>query len=398
MKTYNRSALVFLFSITYLISYITRINFGAVISEIGTVTGFSKQELSYAVTGSFITYGLGQIFSGILGDRLLPKKLVFFGLFVTTAMNIFLPLCSTPWQMTVIWSINGLAQAFMWPPILRLMIALFRGDRYKVGVVRIGWGSSLGTILIYLISPLIITLFGWKGVFYFSGICSAVMMIFWNKYCPAIRVEKKNKTIENNNSNMKIFTPVFCIILLIISIIGVLRDGVATWTPSLISETFDLSNNSGILSGAVMPIFGMICYEIALKLYKSKFTNPIVCAGVIYLLGAISSLGLIAVFGKSSIGAILFIAILNGSMHGTNLMFISMLPAFYAKSGIVSTISGILNAFVYLGSAISTYGGAVITENFGWNVTIYMWLGLAIMGTVLSFIIAKPWKKQIEKS
>ena len=44
-----------------------------------------------ALTGSFITYGTGQIISGVLGDRISPKKLVSRGLLVTVLMNVLLP-------------------------------------------------------------------------------------------------------------------------------------------------------------------------------------------------------------------------------------------------------------------------------------------------------------------
>ena len=65
--------LAFLFAFTYMVSYITRINYGAIIVEMVEATGFSKSALSMAVTGSFITYGVGQIISGIIGDRISPK-------------------------------------------------------------------------------------------------------------------------------------------------------------------------------------------------------------------------------------------------------------------------------------------------------------------------------------
>ena len=84
-KEVNKLAI--LFSITYMISYITRINYGAVISQMVIDTGISKSLLSLALTGSFITYGVGQIFSGILGDKFSPKKLVTSGLVATVLMN-----------------------------------------------------------------------------------------------------------------------------------------------------------------------------------------------------------------------------------------------------------------------------------------------------------------------
>ncbi|MBE6673147.1 MAG: MFS transporter, partial [Ruminococcaceae bacterium] len=57
-KAVNRLAL--LFTLMYMVSYITRINYGAVISEMVKDTGYSKSMLSMALTGSFITYGVGQ--------------------------------------------------------------------------------------------------------------------------------------------------------------------------------------------------------------------------------------------------------------------------------------------------------------------------------------------------
>lgn len=56
-----------IFAVTYMVSYITRINYGAVISEMVKDTGFTKSALSVPLTLSCITYGAGQIVSGICG-------------------------------------------------------------------------------------------------------------------------------------------------------------------------------------------------------------------------------------------------------------------------------------------------------------------------------------------
>ena len=78
---------------TYFISYITRINYGAVIVEMVRSTGFSKSELSLAVTASFFTYGLGQIICGWLGDRFQPRTMIFMGLVITSCINISMIFC-----------------------------------------------------------------------------------------------------------------------------------------------------------------------------------------------------------------------------------------------------------------------------------------------------------------
>ena len=138
--------IVLLFSITYMVSYITRINYGAIISEMITDTGMSKSMLSLAITGSFITYGAGQVISGLCGDRFSPKRLVTYGLILTVLMNLLIPFCKDHYQMLAVWCVNGFAQAFMWPPLVRLMTLLFGSEEYKKASVRVSWGSSIGTM------------------------------------------------------------------------------------------------------------------------------------------------------------------------------------------------------------------------------------------------------------
>lgn len=58
MKT-KSGAMAILFGLTYMVSYITRTNYGAIITEMQSATGYSKSLLSMALTCSFITYGGG---------------------------------------------------------------------------------------------------------------------------------------------------------------------------------------------------------------------------------------------------------------------------------------------------------------------------------------------------
>ena len=156
-----------MFTLMYMISYITRINYGAIIAEMVVDTGYTKTLLSMALTGSFITYGVGQIVSGICGDYFSPKKLLSIGLGSSVLMNILIPFCPNPYTMLAVWCVNGFAQAFMWPPLVRLMTALLSDEDYKKVSVKVSLGSSVGTIVVYLVSPLLITLAGWRMVFFF---------------------------------------------------------------------------------------------------------------------------------------------------------------------------------------------------------------------------------------
>lgn len=391
MNNYKKYAYLFMF--LYLVSYITRINYGGIISEMVISTGISKPLLSMALTGSFITYGAGQVISGFCGDRIAPKKLIFYALLVTSLMNICIPVCKSPYQMLAVWCINGFAQAFMWPPLVKVMTILFTEEEYSRASVIVSWGSSLGTMLVYLLSPLVITLSGWKAVFVISSVAGILMSGIWMFLCPDINTERK-ASVSSKEKGSHIFTPALIMIMVAIALQGMLRDGVTTWMPSYIAETYKLGSAIAILTGVVMPLFSIFCFQIASRIYMYKLKNPMTCSAVIFGCGALSSLLLLFSTGRSAVLSVLLSALLTGCMHGVNLILICYIPSFYRKNGNISTISGILNSCTYVGSAISTYAIALISEKAGWHFTIFIWLLIAALGTLICALCIKRWKKE----
>lgn len=387
------SGITWLFAATYMVSYMTRINYGAVIAEAVTDTGFTKSLLSMAVTGSFVTYGAGQIISGIIGDRLSPKKLITAGLCVTLVMNLLMILAADPWQMLVVWCVNGFAQSFMWPPMVRLMSVLVSREDYKNASTKVSWGSSIGTIIIYLIAPILISISNWRSIFLFSAVSALVMIFVWNRYCPDI--PRKNNTVsgaDKEHTGSPLFKPVMLFIMVGIILMGMLRDGVTTWIPSYIAETYDVSNAVSILTCVVLPVFIILCYQGANMLHRKRFTNPITCAALIFAAGAVAALGLVFTTGKLPTVSVLLSALLTGCMHGVNLMLIAMVPAYFDRYGNVSTASGVLNFCTYIGSAGFTYGVALLSEKLGWSFTLWSWFAIAVVGTVICFCSIRPWK------
>lgn len=386
--------IILLFAVTYMISYVTRVNYGAVISEMEIATAIPRNLLSVSLTGSFITYGIGQIISGILGDRVSPKLLIFIGFVTTSLMNILLPLCPSPEAMIAVWCLNGFAQSLMWPPLVRLISTLFDSQQYKKATTRVSWGSSAGTVAVYLISPLLIKLFSWRAVFFVSGISGAVMALFWLLLCPDVKNEKQSE--ENTKRSYKgLFSPVMATVMVAIVLMGIIRDGVTTWMPSYISGIYGISNIAAILSGVLLPVFGVVCYNIANSLYSRKFDNPVLCAAIIFVPGVIAAGLLFAFSGQNSAVSVIMSAILAGSMHGVNLMLVCMIPRYFERYGSVSTVSGVLNSCTYVGSALSGYGVAAVSLHIGWNFTLLIWFAVALLGCLLCFVSFRAFKRRM---
>ncbi len=395
-KSLNSNALSFLFAVAYFASYLTRVNYSAVISEMVRDTGMSKAMLSMALTGSFFTYGIGQVVSGIMGDRISPKKLLLTGLLFSSLMNCLLPLCGNAYAMLGVWSVNGFAQAFMWPPLVKLMTVCLPEKEYQRGVVRASYGCSLATVVIYLLSPVVISWGGWQGVFFCCAGFGAIVALVWWLLCPESKpVVKTVAKEQKDRAGMKLlFCPMMLSIMLAIALHGMLKDGVSTWMPSYISETYSVGNLIAILTGVVMPIFSVLSVEVASRVFRRFFTNPVACAASVFGVSSLCALLLVLLNSSNAAVSVVLFALLTGSMHGVNLMLISTIPPCFKKYNAVSTASGVLNACTYVGSAVSTYGIAVISEGFGWQFTLWLWVGIAVLACALCVLSIKPFRKK----
>jgi len=398
-KTENR--LVWLCVIVYFISYVTRINYQAIISEIVASEGISKELASFAVTGLFITYGVGQIVCGILGDKVKPQNIIFTGLLVTTIMNVLLPVSTNAVYMTAVWCINGFAQAMMWPPIVKILSTYLDDYAYSKAVVKVSYGSSVATIAIYLLSSLFAALNNWKMLFYLSALIGFIGMFMWKS--GFLKAEREMNTVErivisDDGSEIKEFKlskwiVVIFGVMLAILLQGSLRDGVTTWMPSLINEIYGVDTSGAIVTSIALPVFSMLCYQIAQFLLRKYFKNEIICAGVLFATVFAATVLLWLLYDKSVIVTVLLNMVIVGGVHGVNLMLVCIAPKRFKSYGNISTMSGILNFSTYIGSAASTYGIAALSEYTGWHTTIGIWIGIAAVGTALCFVAAKKWEK-----
>lgn len=381
----------------YFSSYITRINFGAVLVEFISAEGVLKSSASVITTVLFITYGVGQLLSGYLGDRISPRKLIFTGLTVAVISNILLPLVSPSIPvMAVIWGVNGLAQAFMWPPLVKILTGSLTSEDYARIVPGISTSSACATIAVYLVSPLIIGVASWKTVFAVAASIAMVAAVIWLVVSRRLLKDvdfglAKGKKTEKSESQPqtaldKALWMLLPVVLVGIAVQGMLRDGITTWMPTFISETFDMGSSVSILTGVALPVFHMIVSMCTYWILKKMKHNVFNCMAMFFSVTT-ALLLMLYLFGLNSmILSTLLIAMSIGAVHGINALQTCYLPAAFSNQRNVSFLAGLLNSATYVGSALSTYLFAVISEKMGWNATIISWIIFAAAGLTLTLI------------
>lgn len=397
----SRRTVIFMLLCTavYFTSYLTRYNFSAVIEAISDETGTLRESLGLVSTAAFFTYGIGQLISGFIGDRVHPRLLLTVGMAVTALCNILMPLMQSSNAMVMLWGINGFAQALFWPPLVRIMVDNLSEENYNRACIWVSTGAQAATILVYLLAALCSAVWSWRALFYICAGAAVVMVAIWLILAPKKQavIKEDARKVESTATHKKNSIGIFAILIMVpialaIVLQGLLRDGVSQWLPSLIADSSGLSPSSAILSGVVLPIFTIVCYNLS-SMLESKIRNELVTSFVFFAGAAACSGLLMALLGTSPIISVILLGIITGCMHGVNLMLISRVPKYFAKYGKISTVSGIVNAFTYVGSALSAYFVAVISGARGWTFTIAVWLILAAAGALICILTVKPWNK-----
>ena len=400
-KKLSYKTVVALGFLVYFFSYAMRLDYSASLVAIVGDLKITNTMASAAVTGSFITYGIGQVVCGFIGDKISPVKMISVAMFGTILVNILVSFCSSIALITVLWCINGVCQAMLWPPLTRFVSEQVGTEKYSDAITTVGLSASIGTIFIYLFVPFMLEITVWRNVFRCMAIFGIIMMFVWCFITRNIPMGKAEVSVKRGGEKtISVFglislaglIPIF----IIISLHGILRDGIQTWLPSLANEQFGLSESSSVLSTAVLPVLSMVSVIISNAIYhkiKNELKTASIMFGIAFVATIPMGLGLIV----PAIFTIVSAALISGCMHGVNHMLISLIPKNFSKYGMVSTFSGILNAFTYIGASISSYGFAALADGLGWNAVLISWCVIALISTALCVLKIKGWTKFISE-
>ena len=421
LKRHKNKMIVILCTLAYFVGYISRKSFAVVmVNMINTPGVISKETAGLVGTALFIFYGVGQLISGVLGDKLPPKLLMTIGLMVSAICNFTLPIIGNEYLMIPIWAINGFAQALLWPPIVKILSENLSHEKYVTANLIVTCGAHLSTVLLYVLAPLCISYMSYEAVFHsatlitiFVGIIFFILMnkLFdENTDTPQSLIKKeptKPETASGLNSAKKsifsvfgsagVFFIFFCIIAM-----GFMRDGIESWLPTLYCQVFGRSDEEGILVSVLLPIFSIISLFAVRTIHKAKIFNNEACgSAILFGIAIVLCIPLMFLINSTDPVARVFCLILTALvcalMHSCNFLLISCLPGRFASLGRSSTVGGVCNACTYIGASISSYGIALISNN-GWSYTIIAFIAICGVGVVFALLALKKYTAFLKES
>lgn len=395
----------------YFITYIGRLNFSSAMTELIATNTISKTQAGTINMIFFFCYGGGQLVNGFLGDRISPRKMVFTGIFLAGCANALMGLAFAPWMMMICWGINGYCQAMVWPPMVRIFSQMLPSESNVKACVNITSTVPMGTLGSYLLSAGMLALGNWRLAFFVPAIILGTVSILWLVLFQKVEkasleagaletdvsqasVSDSGKTGEIKGKNAAKQAPSLgklialtglAAVILPVMVHGVLKDGVTSWVPAFISETFSASSVTSILATMVLPIVNL-SGAYAASFLMQKLQKETRTAAWFFGLASVSLLCLL-LFGRvNMVLTVIFLALITSSMLAVNTIFVNIVPMHYGDIGRSATVSGFLNGMAYTGSAISTFTIGLLVENAGWQITIASWLGVTLLAFVLCAI------------
>lgn len=414
-KKYTRIGIIALCCMVYFVSYFSRKDFAAVMAGMITDGAVGRANAGLVGTMLFIFYGVGQLVSGYLGDKIRPRYLIMLGLSVTAVCNAFMSFVPEG-AMIAVWGLNGLAQAMLWPPIVKILAQHLDHDTYVTAHLAVTSAAHVATVLLYVFVPICLSFMSWQTVFITASTLAIVSMVVFavvmRLILPESVEEKADKPTKSTKTEGKgategsilsilresgIFTVFVCIV-----VIGFLRDGIESWLPMLYSEAFGRDVSESTLVSMILPVFSIISIAVVTPLHKKGvLKNEVLGTALLFGLSLVSAIPLaffVSMEGTFfSVASLLLTAFICAAMHGANFLLISCLPGRFARYGRAATVSGVCNSCVYIGAAISTYGIALISEMMGWSLTIASWCAILVVGIAFSAISYKKYKKMIDE-
>lgn len=386
--------------VVYFSAYLGRLNYSSAMTVMIRDSIITKSQAGFISMIYFFAYGIGQFINGFIGDRMNSKKMITCGLTLSAIMNILMSLSQNFIIMSIVWCINGYAQSTIWPPIIRIFSERLEMKEKLKYSVDIASSQPAGTFASYFLSVAILSFFEWQHVFSVAGILILIVVLIWNAGFKSIerylgiqdsKIEErvsedfdKNFVSLPNQMDFKSMILGSGILLLIIPIFvhGILKDGVVSWVPTYIGETFNVDASISILFTTLIPLINLSGAYMGRYVFK-KMKNDEVKATIFFFAIAVFMLFVLYGFGnRYIILTALILSVITASMMAINTLLISFYPLRFEKQGRVATVSGFLNAMAYLGTAVSTFSIGILVQNKGWNVTILSWIIITIIALI----------------
>ncbi len=399
--------------IVYAVLCLTKNAFGSAIASI-VQEGFMTKSQSGIVNGAYyITYGGAQLLLAKLVDKVSPTKMMHTALFAAfLSMAGFMLATSYP-VMLILWALTGILQFASWPATIRIISQYMIPEMRGKAMISIAFCYCFGTMVNSLSASVILNFWGWRTIFGFSMVVVLlVWLIFWylsektihtleksvvGHHTPLVS-HKKKQGHKKSTKNIKIMFLSGIMIMLIPGFVRAALDtGLKAWVPTLIVEKYGVSSSFASLLTTMLMFVNLSGVFLANWIYPKLVKNEVM--GMVVLFGlAAPCLILLTKIGAFSVWiAVILLTVITTFMYGGNQIINIKMSTRFAALNMSGGVAATLNGSACMGIVVANMGFGYLADRFDWNVTIWIWVALAVIGGITSYLAMRRWVRFTRK-
>jgi len=382
-------------SLSYLAVYMARNILGAVSPQMIESGEFTTENIGTLSSVYFVTYALGQLINGKIGDKIKAKYMISFGLVIAGICNImFFVMSDYKIASYIAYGCTGFALSMIYGPMTKTVAE----NTEPIYTTRCSLGYTFSSFFGTPVAGFMAALLVWKWVFAASSIvlvgmgviCFVVFSVYEKK--GIIEYNKYQKKTEQGGS-IKVLIEHKIVKFTLISIItGVVRTAVVFWMSTYISQYLGFSTDSAALIFTVAKLVISMTTFVAVFLYERLGRDMNRTILVAFVSAAIGFL--LVFFCKQRVLNIVLLVVAIMSSNCASAMIWSRYCPSLRDTGMVSTATGYLDFVSYMAASASSSLFANAVTSIGWSNLILVWFGLMILG----IFVALPYDKLFKKA
>lgn len=390
-RTSRTALLVALCWLVYTASYLGKLGYSANITEIERVYGVTHASAGMVSTFFFFAYGVGQIINGILCKRYNLRQIVFVSLMISGLMNCLVGITPSFALIKYFWLVNGAALSVLWASLVRLLSENLDECDINRTIIILGTTVPAGTLIVYGLSALLVALDCYVLIFYIAAILLPPVALLWFfSYPSLVKSTGANVEVEISGAGQLHNSPIsgklwdsICVLAFFAIAVNLVKDGLTTWVPMILKETYALPNYMSILSTLLLPILALFGTAVAIRLNK-KIKDLVFLSAVMFFMSALLIGAVILCLPTGLVAVTLAsFALVSCLMSGINNIITSMAPLYWKENINPGLLAGVFNGFCYAGSTVSAYGLGAIADRGGWEAVIWLLFGLCAFAVAL---------------
>ncbi len=377
-------------SLSYLAVYVARNILSAVSPQMIADGSFSTESIGTLSSVYFITYAVGQLINGSVGDRIKAKYMISFGLALAGVFSIFFSLTAgNPSLSVVTYGMTGFFLSMIYGPMTKVVAENTEpiyATRCSLGYT---FASFFGTPLAGVLAAVLV----WQGVFRASSVmllvmgavCFVVFTLFEKKGIVTYGQYRKQK----GQGSIRVLLEHRIVKFTLISILtGVVRTTVVFWLPTYLSQYLSFSTDAAALLFTVSTFVISSTAFVAVFVYERLKRNMDL---TILLSFVTSSVFFTAVylFRSPAVNIVCLILAILSSNCAASMLWSRYCPSL-RDTGMVSGATGFLDFMSYMAASVSSRLFADAVTDIGWHNLILVWLALMLAGVA----VAIPWKSK----